>query len=299
MRQLVADLWRLGRFTPAAPYQRFAYVCAALLVASGLFHGVVFLVGGGSWEGPVSWRKPIVFGLSFGIALATVTWLMGFLRPRRWAGWLFLGLYAFAAIGEVLLISMQRWRGVPSHFNDDTAFDETVFSVMGQLVTLVGALTVIITIWAFVRLDAPASLAFAIRAGLVLMLVSQMVGVQMIVEGDNTFGAEGALKVPHAVTLHAVQVLPALALLLLASELAERRRVEILAVGAAGYAALIASTAVQAYSGHGPFDLGVLTSLLAVLGLGLLAVSAFFALRAVAARPHPPLGGPAEAPRAP
>ena len=29
-----------------------------------------------------------------------------------------------------------------------------------------------------------------------LMLVSQAVGVQMIAEGGNTFGAAGALKVP-------------------------------------------------------------------------------------------------------
>ncbi len=300
MRQLVADLVRLGRFTPVAPYQRLAYVCAALLVASGLFHGVVFLVDGGSWEGPVSWRKPIVFGLSFGIALATVSWVLGFLRPRRWAGWLVLGLYAFAAVGEVLLISMQKWRGVPSHFNEDTPFDGMVFSLMGMLVTLVAALTVAVTVWALFRIDAPASLALAIRAGLVLMLVSQMVGVQMIAEGGNTFGAEGALKVPHAVTLHAVQVLPALALLLLTSDFLERRRVEIVAVGAVGYAALIASTAVQAYSGRAPLDPGLVSTLLAVLGLGLLAVSAAFALRGVAARTHPPVsGGPAAAPRAP
>ena len=85
------------------------------------------------------------------------------------------------------------------------------------------------------------------------MLVSQAVGVQMIVEGGNTFGAAGALKVPHAVTLHAVQVLPALAILLLAApELLERRRVAIVTVGAVGYASLIASTMVQTYGGLQP-----------------------------------------------
>ena len=89
------------------------------------------------------------------------------------------------------------------------------------------------------------------------MLVSQAVGVQMIAEGGNTFGAAGALKVPHAVTLHAVQVLPALAILLLAApELLERRRVAIVTVGAVGYASLIASTMVQTYGGLSPFDLG-------------------------------------------
>ena len=79
------------------------------------------------------------------------------------------------------------------------------------------------------------------------MLVGQMVGVQMIAEGGNTFGAAGALKVPHAVTLHAVQVLPALALLLLADRTSPSgSRLESSASGRSGTAALIASTTVQA-----------------------------------------------------
>jgi hypothetical protein len=247
-------------------------------------HGGVYLVDGGSWEGPVSWRKPIVFGLSFGITLVTLTWLLSFLRPRRWLGWLVLGVFAFASVGEVFLISMQTWRGVASHFNEDTGFDGMVFSLMGMLVGLVALVSVAVTIWAFAKLDAPPSLALAIRLGLVLMLVSHAVGVQMIVEGGNTFGDEGALKVPHAFTLHAVQVLPSLALLLLASsEFTQRRQTEILSMGAAGYTALITSTMAQAYAGRSPLDLGALSSALALLGLGLLLVSAAFALRGVAA----------------
>ena len=283
MRSLLADLWRAGRFTPVQPYQRFAYTCAALLVVSGLVHAGVYLVDGGSWQGPVSWRKPVVFGLSFGITLATLTWFMGFLRPRRATGWIVLGLFALASVGEVFLISMQKWRGVASHFNENTAFDAAVFSFMGLLVSLVGLLTVVITIWSFVRIDAPATLAWAIRAGLMLMLASQAVGVQMIVEGGNTFGAAGALKVPHAFTLHAVQVLPALALVLSLSALSESRRLRILAVGAAGYAVLIASTAVQTYRGEAPLDLGVLTSALAMVGIGLLVISGILALRSLQA----------------
>ncbi len=236
-----------------------------------------------------------------------MSWFVGFLRPRKSVGWLLLGGFAFASVGEVFLISMQKWRGVASHFNEDTDFDGMVFSLMGMLVSLVALLTVVIAVWSFVRLDAPPSLALAIRLGLVLMLVSQMVGVQMIVEGGNQFGAEGALKVPHAFTLHAVQVLPALALLLLAADFVERRRVEIVAVGAAGYACLIASTMLQTYAGRSPLDLIVISSAFALAGLGLLVVSAAFALRGIATRLRPPttppvMGGPADpgiAPRTP
>jgi len=209
IKDLVKDLIRVARFTPVASYQRFAYVCGALLVLSGVFHGAVYLVDGGPWGGPVSWRKPIVFGLSFGITLMTLTWFMTFLRPRRSVGWIVLGVFAVAALGEVFLISMQKWRGVASHFNEDTVFDGLVFSIMGSLVSLVGLVTIFVAARSFFPIDAPPSLAWAIRIGLVLMLVSQAVGVQMILEGGNTFGAAGALKVPHAFTLHAVQVLPA------------------------------------------------------------------------------------------
>ena len=73
MRELLRDLVRIGRFVPATAFQRFGYLCAALLMVSGLFHGLVYLVDGGGWDGPLSWRKPTVFGLSFGITLLTLT----------------------------------------------------------------------------------------------------------------------------------------------------------------------------------------------------------------------------------
>ena len=278
MKDVLADAVRIGRFVPVTAYQRFGYLIGAFLMMSGVFHLGVYLVDGGSWEGPLSWRKPVVFGLSFGITLLTVTWLTGFLRPRRTVGWLVVGVFGLAALGEVALISMQTWRGVASHFNDTTTFDSAVFSAMGLLVSIVALITVVITIWAFIRLDAPAPLALAIRLGLVLMLVSQAVGAQMIAEGGNTFGSSGALKVPHAFTLHAIQVLPALALLLLASEPSERRSRRIIGLGAAGYLGLICSTMVQTYAGRAPLDLSITSTALAAVGLVLLGTSGVLAL---------------------
>jgi hypothetical protein len=295
VKQLVSDLIRIGRFVPVSAYQVFGYACGGLLITSGLFHGVVYLVDGGAWQGPLSWRKPIVFGLSFGITLATVTWLATFLRLRRPVGWVLIGVLGMASLGEVFLISMQTWRGVASHFNESTRFDAAVFSTMGALVSVVGLVMVVVTVRALFRLDAPPSLALAIRLGLLLTLVSQGVGVQMIVEGGNTFGEAGALKLPHAVTLHAVQVLPALALLLLAEGSPERRRVRIVGVGAAGYALIIASTMAQTYAGRAPWDLTLVSSALAGLGLVLLAVCATLALLGLGSRSRPPVGRPPSA----
>jgi len=287
VRTLLKDLVRVGQLVPAASWQWFGYACAGLLMVSGVVHGVVYLVDGGDWTGPLSWRKPVVFGLSFGITLLTVTWLSGFLRSGRLWGWVTIGVLSAASLGEVALISMQTWRGVPSHFNEETSFDATVFSLMGMLVSLIALTILVVTIRAFFRLDAAPSLALAIRLGLLLMLVSQAVGAQMIAEGGNTFGDAGALKVPHAFTLHAVQVLPALALVMLVSRHDERWRVRVVALGAVGYALVIASTMVQTYAGRGPVELGTGAAALALVGLGALGAAALLAVRGLADRSLP------------
>jgi hypothetical protein len=288
MSAVTNEILCVGRFTPATSYQRFAYACAALLLASGVFHGFVFLIDGGSWEGPVSWRKPIVFGLSFGITLLTVSWIVGLMRLRNVTGWIVMGVLSVASVLEVFLITMQRWRGVPSHFNESTPFNATVFSLMGALVTFVALTLVFVTVRSFWPIDAPASLAWAIRLGLVLLLVSQEVGVQMIAEGSNTFGAAGALKVPHAFTLHALQVLPALALLLVIAEFTESQRLELVALASIGYGLLIGSTMAQAYAGLSPLEPSNLATSLAASGLVVLAVSVGITLWGVAHHVHPP-----------
>jgi hypothetical protein len=288
MSAVTNEILHAGRFTPAASYQKLAYACAALLLASGVFHGFVFLIDGGAWEGPVSWRKPIVFGLSFGIMLMTAGWIVGLMRMRNVTGWIVVGVLSVASVLEVFLITMQRWRGVASHFNESTQFNETVFSMMGLLVTFVAAISVLVTIRSFWPMEAPASLAWAIRIGLALMLVSQAVGVQMIAEGGNTFGAAGALKVPHAFTLHALQVLPALALLLVIAEFTESQRLELIALAGVGYGLLIGSTMAQAYAGLAPLEPSNLATSLAASGLVVLAVCLGITLRGVAHHVHPP-----------
>ena len=163
-------------------------------------------------EGPISWRKPILFGFSFGITLSTLAWVVTFLNLRKVTGWIALGVLSLAGLGEVGLITMQKWRDVESHFNESTAFDGSVFGMMGFLVSLIALVIVFVAVRAFIKLDAPPSLAWAIRLGLLLLLISQGVGVSMIIQGGNTFGTAGPIKAPHAVTLHAAQVPPAQAL---------------------------------------------------------------------------------------
>ncbi len=273
----------------AEGYQRFLYRVGALLILSGLFHVVVFAVDGGSWAGPVSWRKPIVFGLSVGITAVSIAWFMTFLPLSRRAGWALAGTLAATGALEVFLIDMQRWRGVASHFNDDTAFDEFVFISMGILIGFVAAVIVVVTVRSLITLRAPPSLAWAIRLGLLLMVASQGLGGQIIdngldavdVAGAATFGESGALKVPHAVTLHAAQVLPAVAWLLLFSHWSERRQTQIVLLVAAGYGGLVAMAMVQTYSGLPPLDLRVASLVLLSASAALIATAVASTLTAL------------------
>jgi hypothetical protein len=228
------------------PIERLCYAVAAILVASGLFHLAVAAVDPRPWDGPLSWRKAVTFGLSFGITLASVTWVAGPLRLRDSTRTWLLGVFAVDCVVEVAGITVQAWRHVPSHFNTETLFDTVVAMSLalggGVLIAVLGALAVT----AFRgRIDGPASVRLALRAGFGLLLAGLAAGAAMIARGETlikaghrqqAYDTAGFLKGFHAVTLHGVLVLPALAWLLSRTRLSERNRTRIVAAGVAGYA---------------------------------------------------------------
>lgn len=290
MRSSLVSYW-----VDAESYQRLAYFVGAVLIASGALHVLVFAIDGGRWAGPVSWRKPIVFGFSFGVTYITLAWVMTFLPRRPRVGWALMGLFGVAAVLEVVLISMQRWRGVASHFNESTGFDGAVFSMMGTAVVVVGIVVLALTGWSLTSLTAPPSFALAIRVGLVMLAVSQLLGALIIVNGQGVvdpvlegsrepsiWGAAGVMKLPHALTIHAVQVLPALAWLASFTRWSEERRLGMVRLAALGYVGLALVSVYQTFSGLWPFDLAALALL--ALGASVIAVGAAFAvtLRALA-----------------
>jgi hypothetical protein len=231
---------------------RVSYAIAAALVAAGLFHLVVFLVDGGPWEGPVSWRKPATFGLSFGLTLATVAWVTSYLwmSPRLRA--VLLGVFAADCVLEVAGITVQAWRGVPSHFNMSTVANRSI----AMMLAFGGAVLVVVLVTFAVnafrhRPDAAPSMRLALRAGFATLLIGLASGAAMIARGvvlTNTghqqlaYQLGGFLKPLHAVSLHGVLVLPALAWLLARRPWPESRRVRIVAgaVGAYALAILVA-----------------------------------------------------------
>lgn len=234
--------------------EQVAYVVAALLFASGLVHFCVLVVSGGTWLGPLSLRKPTTFGLSFGLTLATVAWVTSFLTIRPRVRTVLLGAFTVVSVVETALVTMQAWRGVPSHFNFETSFDNAVSMTLAA-----GGGVIILTALGFTTAAlvgtgtmAP-SMRLAVRYGFLVLLVALGVGAVMIATGvvearsgnpQLAYNTAGGLKPIHLVAMHAILVLPGLAWLLRFTTWSERRRVQVVWAGIAAYSALTAVVAI-------------------------------------------------------
>jgi hypothetical protein len=254
IRPTLVSLW--GFWAEGRRVERLCYLIGAVLIASGLFHLAVFAVDGGPWEGPVSWRKPTTFGLSFGLTLITIAWVTSFLRAGdRARAWL-LGIFAAACVVETALITLQAWRHVPSHFNMETP----VNTVISQTLAVGGGVLIVVLVTFTVRAfgpnpGVPGSTLLAVRAGFVTLMIALASGAVMIARGvvlvrtghqQLAYSAGGFLKPVHAVTMHGILVLPGLSWLLGFTGVSETRRRRAIIWTTTAYAVAIA--AVIAFS---------------------------------------------------
>lgn len=221
--------------------------------------------------GAPAWMKPAKFGISISLYCLTLLWILGTLpRDRRWknvfvraTGWIVLGVFVL----EIVPIVIQVIRGTTSHFNWSTPFDTFLFSVMGaSIVTLMVLNLVVAVVLLFQRLGSPL-LSWGIRLGVVISVVGMGLGFLMTdptaqqmaaLEAGETVGILGAhsvgvpdggpglpfvgwsteggdLRIGHFVGMHALQVLPLLAIALAALGGALRRRLATLAIAATAY----------------------------------------------------------------
>lgn len=277
-------IWHDGRRT-----ERIAYAVSAALFVSGVVHAVMLVATGGSWLGPLSMRKAVTFGLSFGLTLASVAWATSYLTVRPGLRTTLLGAFTAASVAETALVSMQAWRGVPSHFNFETPFDTAVSMTLAA-----GGGVIILTVIGFTAAalvepgpDAP-SLRLAVRAGLVVLLVALATGAVMIARGvvearggdpQGAYTTAGSLKPLHAVAMHAILVLPALAWVLRFTRWPEAHRMRVVLAAVVADALLTAVIGVESFTGIDPLAAPLPLTALSVLaaaalaGLGIYAVS--------------------------
>ncbi|MEI8017909.1 MAG: hypothetical protein WCH39_06890 [Schlesneria sp.] len=201
---------------------RLSIVIGGALIASGLYHLALLWVTSEDWSGPISLRKPGLFGVSAGVTVWSIAWVLTQLVPHR-NDRRFVTLMSVSLLLEVGLITFQQWRRVPSHFNRTTPLDATIESIMLGLIMLVTAGIAWLCVRSFFILPMPASRAISMRAGLWLLLFSCGLGFLVTIAGQinlatglppETWGKAGVLKYPHGAALHAIQVLPLLSLLL-------------------------------------------------------------------------------------
>lgn len=250
-------------------------VIGLLLVASGFVHLVIWAVLGGAWEGPVTWRKPILFGISGGLTSLSLGWAWSHLPWRRGDGWL-AGSAGWALLIEVAAIDLQAWRGVASHFNRSTPFDSWLYDAMGVLIVWVTLIAVDLAIRFFRQpTGLPADMLLAARAGLVLLVMSCLLGIWVSVNGDmrvaaglepERYGAAGVPKFPHGAVIHALQWLPMLAWAARRAGCDERRRVRLVAAATVGTTLIGCFALVQTLAGRSRFDVTPATGALLAIG---------------------------------
>ena len=282
-------------WTEGSRVERIAYTVGGLLFLSGLVHLVVLVVSGGTWTGPVSLRKPTTFGLSFGLTLATVAWVTHFVPMAARTRTLLLGAFTVTCVVETTLVSMQAWRGVPSHFNFETPFDTAVSMTLAAGGFAIVITTIAMTLTAFRAAHVEsAAMRLALRFGFATLLVALAVGAAMIATGSVAargpdpsvaYTTAGFLKPAHAVTMHAILVIPALAWLLSFTHWGENRQLNIVRLGAAGYGLLSIVIIIEAATHTPPLSAPPLAMAVSALGLVVLLAAGALGLFGVLSRP--------------
>lgn len=263
LRAFVARVWR-----DAPDYQRFVYSVSFALLLGGMIHAIIWAVVGGSSTETISWRKPTLFLLASAATVSVCTYVTNFLKLTRRHGWQ-LGL-AVLTPGFLVsaLVSLQQFRGTRSHFNFfRSPFDSVVAGLIAFIVPLCIPALAILAVMAFrsLRPGVPKSLALAVRAGIVLINFSFLMGFITVLNGvtntlvytiqvPSVIGAAGTTKVAHVLPMHGIQVFLLVFALMSYTAWSERRKFAVLLLAVAGYAGLIAVFVLQAFKGREPLD---------------------------------------------
>lgn len=272
---------------------RWPVFIGLILVGSGLAHIVVWAGTAGPWEGPITWRKPILFGISGGLTCLSAGWVWSLL-PRRRGDGLLAAFMAGTLLVEVLLIDLQCWRGVASHFNRTTPLDSLLYDTMGVLILLVSAVLLDLTVRLFRGgCSGPADMLLAARAGMVFLVISCGLGIWVGVNGDlrvaagldpDRFGDAGVPKFPHGIAIHAIQWLPAVAWTARRAGLSSGRRSRFVVLATIGTALLLIYALRQTLLGQPRFPPGPEAVFLAGIGVVCIVIPAALIFAAAGSR---------------
>ncbi|MGH8793422.1 MAG: hypothetical protein ACRDXX_12360 [Stackebrandtia sp.] len=285
-------------------------VFAAVMAVTAVVAAIGLIVDDRVITGASVWAKPLKFSLSFIFYGATLAFLIPLLRKRKRLGWWMGTVIVAASTIEMAVIVGQVVRGRASHFNTSTPLDTALWALMGQTIVVLWLATLTVAVLLWRQNIGDRALTWSIRLGMLVGLVGLALGFLMTMPQDGQApGAAGGhgvgvpedgaglpllgwstvggdLRIPHFVGMHALQVLPLIALVLVWA--ARRRvrladeatRVRLVWVAAAGYLGLVGLVTWQALRGESIVHPGGATVAAAVALVIAVAAATAWALRA-------------------
>ncbi len=263
--------------------------------------------------GAPTWTKTAKFTISIALYAGTLLWVLGQIKQRpRLVRFISNATAAFLLI-EIAIIVLQAARGVPSHFNASSILDGALFSIMGIGISSLWVVDAIaLALLMRERLQTRA-MTWAVRLGLFIALIGMALAFLMTAPNAtqmaamragqelSTIGAHnvnaladgqtrmipflgwnrdgGDLRIAHFISLHAIQIIPLLALWLERRRLgwlADNTRAALISVAAATYLGVTLLTHWQALRNESIAAPGVLTlgGFAVVLSLAAIATAA-------------------------
>jgi hypothetical protein len=273
MKTMIKTLWKTDARLTAV-----GLVMCAVLAANA----VGLLIDPRDVLGAPVWMKPAKFAASVAIYTLTLAWVFTYLpewtRTRRVVSW----VTAITLVLEIVIIDVQAWRGTASHFNVGTVVDGVLFSIMGLAIfaQTLAATAVAVALWR--QRFADRAIGWALRFGMTITIIGAMTGglmtkptraqldaaragQRMTVSGAHTVGGpdggpglpgtgwsleHGDIRVAHFLGLHAMQMLPLLALFVTSRGWPELRRIRMVWAMSASYVSLFALLLWQALRGQ-------------------------------------------------
>jgi hypothetical protein len=213
------------------------------------------------------WIKPMKFMSSIAIFLATIAWFMpemtrGSRRTLNRLRW----TMVITMVIEIVCIAGQAARGTTSHFNDTSALNGAIFSIMGAAITV----NTVAVAWLLMllRRDSPpdrAGYLWGVRLGIAVFVIGSLLGFVLVANhGHSVPGPDGSpglpfvnwsldrgdLRVAHFFGLHGLQALPLLGFVLDRSAAAPTARRRVVTAVALAWLAVVGATLLQALAGR-------------------------------------------------
>ena len=258
---------------------KYLNATAALSLIGSLVVLLLYAIDPREILGVSVWEKPLKFLISGALYSTTFSWLYTYVDTGRKLARAMGTVISIMLLTELLVITGIAAMGTTSHFNVSTPFNIAMWSVMATAISIVWVATFLLSagLWNSTRM--PGDLRLAVRWAIGLGLAGIGIAFTMTpprphqilpehwagIAGAHTVGAPdggsglpffgwsteaGDLRVSHFFGLHALQVLPLLALLLSVLIASNRVRGAMINGAATTYTLVIVFTYVQALRGQ-------------------------------------------------